>query len=101
MKESNKLLANFVREEVEWDDLYEEWVIKGYEPEHGLWEPDTDWNQLHQVLDELKTLSVEDDIILLRINDLLDIPVGNSIRFIYNKVINTVKIINESPINPE
>lgn len=102
MKESNKLLADFVGEVVMWNEDYNSWVFIDYEGDYSRsWKPDSDWNQLHQVLDELKTLFVEDDIILLRINDLLDIPVGNSIQFIYDKVINTVKIINESTINPE
>lgn len=100
-KESNKLLAEFIGVEVEWNDLYDEWMLYEYDWKPFLWKPASDWNQLHLVIDEFKStpsLSKHNHIAV----GVLDIPIGYKQEFIYNKVVNAIKfIMNKSTVNSE
>ena len=95
MKDLNKLLADFVGEEVVWDNLYNEWAFvgySGYEAEHNLWEPDQNWNQLMQVVDKIKPMW-KDERYGYEISQFCDTPIGNSIIVIYEKLVTLVKLI--------
>lgn len=101
MKDLNKLLADFVGEEVAWDDLYEDWVFKGYSGyvvKYNLWKPDQNWNQLMQIIDKIKPMW-KDEIYGYEISQFCDTPIGNSIIVIYEKLVTLVKLItNEQNI---
>lgn len=100
MKESNKLLADFLERDVTWNDLHDDWMLYEYDGKPILWEPDSDWNQLMQVVEKLHLEYYKKTDFMYEIGEILAIPIGNSITWIYNKVVNVVKLImDESSIN--
>lgn len=101
-KETNKLLADFLRITVDWSQGYDCWFIT---TEYGgieqFWNPDSDWNQLIRVIDKLKPMW-KNESYSYEVYQLMDTPIGNSIQVIYEKVVTLVKLLmDESPINPE
>jgi tetrahydromethanopterin S-methyltransferase subunit G len=98
MKETNKLLADFLGVELVWADYWNSWSIKNT---FTLWEPCVDWNQLMQVIDKLKPMW-KNESYGYEVSQLMDTPIGNSIEVIYEKVVTLIKLLmNESSINPE
>lgn len=96
-KETNKLLADFLGVELIWADYWNSWSIKNT---FTLWKPDSDWNQLMQVIDKIKYTSSEKYD--YECQHLLDTPIGNDFQLIYCRTADVVKLLmNESPINPE
>jgi len=102
MKESNKLLADYLENSVTWNDLHDKWMFYEYDGKPILWQPDSDWNQLMKVIEKLHLEYYKKTDFMYEIAEVLAIPIGNSITWIYTKVFSTVKLLmNESPINPE
>ena len=100
-KETNKLLADFLKEEVEWDEKYCNWTFKKRSPDYCIFDPDSDWNQLMQVIDKLKPMWKSESY-GYEVSQFMDTPIGNSIEVIYEKVVTLVKLLmNDSSINPE
>lgn len=100
-KETNKLLADFLGEEITWISKDNKWRIHRYD-QLILWEPDSDWNQLMQVIDKLHLEYYKKTDFMYEIAEIMAIPIGNTITWIYNKVAEVVKLLmNDSRINPE
>lgn len=93
MKESNKLLADFVGERIIWTNKDNKWRILRYD-RLIFWEPDTDWNQLMQVVEKISLHETRTLQTYYKICDVINLNIGNPIQIIYNKVVETVKVIN-------
>jgi len=91
----NKLLADFLEEKVKWDEFYDNWYTK----EGELWQPDSDWNQLMKVIEKLHIEYYKKTEFMYEIAEVLSIPIGNSISWIYNKVVITVKLLIDGSSN--
>lgn len=88
-KDEDKLLADFVGKEVQWDDYRKLWVT-----EEGIWVPEVDWNQLMLVVDKLRSYHTLDEFLYMLIYTTLDTPIGN-FEFIYAKIVTAIKAIKK------
>lgn len=97
MKDLNKLLADFVGEKVVWDIEQEEWRLDNY---LTVWQPDSDWNQLMQVIKKMRENPIIGDIIT---SDFKYYLTKADIEGVYREVIINMKRLelmsNESTFN--